>query len=454
MERFLDLTRAITLFRILIRLTVALALQGLPGWARKDPPLPVRMRLALEGFGVTYLKLGQFLATRFDLLPLDVCRELGQLFDHVAPMSFEKVRDVIEQEFQQPLEQLFSAFDRQPVASASIAQVHRARTLQGHDVAVKVQRPGISRVFDADVRNLRRLSQMIDRLGLLGNLSAVDAIEVFASYTRREMDFVIEGQTADRLRSRTINGEIVPLIHWQGTKQRVLTMDFINGLSLAQVHRLKWKGNEDEIRAELPNLNIACALHNIAVAVLHQLFTSGFFHADPHPGNVIICKDNIIAFVDFGIFGSLTDSQRKTLSSYIQGLSQGNVTASFRQLMKLLTPSDSTDCVTFEREIKSILRRWYRAVSDPTLPIQERQSGKFSGEMIESIRRHRMRMGMDTLLFWRALTALDSTAAILSDNFDLLSELRRFFFETRRQEWFRGLTDHLTGSETLRTLRS
>ena len=441
---FLDLGRAKTLIQVLFRVTIALVLQCLPAWARRSPPLSVRVRRALEGVGVTYLKLGQFLATRFDFLPQDICRELGELFDHVAPMSFEEVCDVIKEEFQQPLEQLFSAFDSHPVASASIAQIHRARTLQGRDVAVKVQRPGIARLFDADVRNLRRLSWMIDKLGLVGNLAAVEAIELFAANTRRELDFVIEGQTADRLRSKAINGEIVPSIDWQRTKQRVLTMDFIEGLTLAQVQRLKWKGSEDEIRTTLPDLNIACALHNIAVAVLHQLFTSGFFHADPHPGNVIICKNNNIAFVDFGIFGNLSDSHRKTFSIYIEGLSRGNITASFHQLMKFLKPSDDTDYLTFEREIKSILRRWYRAVSDPTLPISERQSGKYSSEMIESIRRHRVRMEMDTLLFWRTLMALESSATILSDDFDLLGELRRFFFETRRQEWLQGLIDHLT----------
>ena len=161
-------------------------------------------------------------------------------------------------------------------------------------------------------------------------------------------------------------------------------MDFIDGLSLAQIQRLKWKGNEDEVRAKLPNLDINCALHNVAVAMLHQLFISGFFHADPHPGNVIICENNTAAFVDFGIFGDLSDARRKTFSAYIESLSQGNVTVSFRQLMKFLEPTDKTDTAAFEREIKGILSRWYHAASDPTLPMRERQSGKYSGEMMEA----------------------------------------------------------------------
>jgi ubiquinone biosynthesis protein len=447
-ETLFDLGRAAGLLRVLIRFGFALCWPRLRGQRSNWSTLAVQVRVALEELGLVYLKFGQFLATRFDLLPPAVCRELAKLFDQVPPISFQNVREVLEADLEQPLERLYAAFDQRPLASATIAQVHKARTHEGRHVAVKVQRPGIVHLFESDIRNLRRVSRVIDRLGFFGHVSLAEVIEAFALYTRREMDFLVEGQAADRLRTTTINGEVVPAIHWQRTTQRVLTMDFVEGLTLARINELLREGNRDRILAELPEFDIDLTLHNIAIAVLHQLFTVGFFHGDPHPGNVIVRRDNRVAFVDFGIFGYLSGYHRETLSQYIDSLSRGDIEESFRQLMKLVRTSENTDCNAFEREIKIVLERWYRVVSDPSVPVAERRSAKYSNNLIDAIRRYHVRMGMDTLLFWRVLTMLDLSATFLSEHFDLLAELRNFFMEGRRTELFRWLTDQVFGNKS------
>jgi len=159
-----------------------------------------RIRLAFEQLGVTYIKLGQYLALRFDVVPRDVVDELNKLFDEVPPAPLEEVIEAIAVELGAPVEALFESFDRRTVAAASVAQVYEARTVAGERVAVKVRRPNVIPVFDADMRNLRRIARVADAVGLLGRLSAREALDEFATWTRREFDFVREGRTADRLR--------------------------------------------------------------------------------------------------------------------------------------------------------------------------------------------------------------------------------------------------------------
>ncbi|HZB98218.1 MAG TPA: AarF/UbiB family protein, partial [Candidatus Sulfotelmatobacter sp.] len=173
------------------------------------------------------------------------------------------------------------------------------------------------------------------------------------------------------------------------------------------------------------------ALHNLSVASMHQLFVTGFFHADPHPGNILVLRDSSVAFVDFGIFGELSVRERDLLATYIENLAIGNINTAFRYFSQLLTPTPATDLREFQHDLKDVLRRWYEAARDLSLPAKERHTGKYSTETIELIRKHRVIMSMETLLFWRALIALDSSALRFPEHFDLVAELRSFFTEMR-----------------------
>lgn len=422
-----DLRRTTVLLWQALRLCVALLIPRWSGGQR----LEVLVRKSLQDLGMTGLKMGQFLALRSDLLPPEVCRELGKLFEDATPMDFSTVRFVIESDLGEPLENLFSDFQTAPIAAASIAQVHEARSRDGERVAVKVQRPNLERIFNADMRNLRRFAIVIDALGILGELSLVSVADEFAKYTRRELDFLTEGRTADRLRASAVSQEIVPRIFWGLSTRRVLTMEFVGGVSLGKATALLAAGRGQELFRILPDLNLSKATHNLAFAFLHQLFVTGFFQADPHPGNVLLCPGNRVAFLDFGIFGEVSPMQKEVLARYIEEVSMGKLDEAVRYYARVYTPSDRTDLDAFRREAKAVLNGWYESSKAAGSPFRQRMVARFSDEMLGAVRHHHLRISIDTLLFWRAMIVLDATLLQLWDGFDLLSELREFFAQYR-----------------------
>jgi len=388
----------------------------------------VRLRLALESLGLTYLKFGQYLAMRQDLVAADVARELQKLFERVTPASFEEVRAVVEAELGGPLEQFYREFRPEPIAAASVAQVHAAQLLDGRRVAVKVQRPDVRRIFFADIRNLRRFAALVDATGVTGTVSLSDLVEEFAVWTERELDFRLEAATADRLRAGALPFEHAPLVYWELTATRVLTMDLIEGISLAELAQIFESGGAPAIQARLPGLDLHLALKHFAMASLHQIFERRFFHGDPHPGNLLIRADHSIVFVDFGIFGELTPYEAGYLRRFIEAVATGNVAAAVRHYMKQLTPTPETDQRAFRHASIQIFRRWYEASRNAERStVADRRLGRYSGEIIEQVRRYHLRMGMNTMLFWRAMDALDSSALRFPGYLDLLSTMREFF---------------------------
>ncbi|MFL6335536.1 MAG: ABC1 kinase family protein [Pyrinomonadaceae bacterium] len=426
----LDIQRVLTLLRVVLKYGAKPLLRRI-FLAPQLPHAGAGLRLALEELGLTYLKLGQFLALRFDILPAEVCRELNRLFEAVPPMSFEEVQTRVESELNAPLGVAFSVFNRVPIAAASVAQVHEAYTHGNEKVAVKVQRPGIERLFAADMRNLRRLAKLIDFIGIAGAFSAQEIADQFAGWTEREMDFIAEGRTAERLRKNAAPYEAVPQIHWGLTTKKVLTMEFIEGVSVARIADMMDAGRTEELAALLPNLDLSVTGGHIAFAVLRQLFVFGFFQGDPHPGNILIRADNTIAFVDFGIFGELTNQQRENLAGFFENIALGNIEQAFRYYAKQHTPTVDTDLKAFERDGKAILRRWYQTSVNPHTTPEERHMGRYAMQMIEAVRQHRLRTDPDTVLLWRALYALDASSERLSDYFDMMAQIRAFFLGFR-----------------------
>ncbi|WP_077228438.1 ABC1 kinase family protein [Sphingomonas hengshuiensis] len=391
------------------------------------------IRRAIEDLGLTYLKFGQFMAMRFDILPPALCQELARLFEAVEPVPFADIHAVIAAELGAAPEHLYDRLDPVPIASASVAQVHVAWTRAGEKVAVKVQRPGIGPIFEADMRLLAAYGGMLDRLGLSSVFSVRETVEEFAQWTRGELDFTQEGHVAERLRREAGPWERFPRIHWDLTSRRVLTSEFIEGPTLGKVlARMEQLGDGPEAEAELrrtfPSLDLSLFSHNLVQSVLHQLFSRGFFHGDPHPGNVIVGLDNQVTFVDFGIFGALHPRQRCVLARQIQRISIGDVDGCYDCVrQQYVAATDRTDWRAFERETKDRLRAWYRASMDPSSSLKARHLGNHSGEIIDAARRHGLRGGSSTLLYWRALYMLDASALKLGAHVDLFAEMALFF---------------------------
>ncbi len=430
-ETLLDLKRAFLLVWKCLQYGMFPLADYLPFPPFRRLGFAVRFRRALEDLGLTYLKLGQFLALRFDVLPREVCEELSRLFEGAAPLSADVSRAIVETELGGPLESFFSEFATEPIASASVAAVHRAVMRNGELVAVKIQRPGLEPIFRADIRNLLRVARLVDASGKFGRLSATGMVREFANWTLRELDFTIEARTAERLHRAAPSFVIIPRVYWNMTTRRVLAMEYVEGLSASQLANILARGGSELVHSYLPNLDMDLSLQRLADACLSQLFVDGFFHGDPHPGNILFRNDNLVAFLDFGIFGSLRDSERETLAGQIERLALGDIEASFRFYLQQLEPTEETDFEKFRREAMDTLRRWHHALANPESTIQERHLAKYTAEMIDVSRRNELRYGLNYLLFWRAINNLNATLWLIAPDYDLMGQLRSFFARIR-----------------------
>jgi ubiquinone biosynthesis protein len=430
-DLLLDIRRGLLAFGKILKFGIFPFAGHLPiGFFRRNS-FAVRFRRCLEELGLTYLKLGQFLALRFDILPPEVCLELNNLFENIPPMPRELARSIVETELGGPIDRIFASFSVEPIAAASVAQVHDATTATGQRVAVKIQRPGLDRIFKADIRNLQRLAAIGQRLGLFGQLSARGMVEQFANWTLRELDFRIEGRTGEQVARDARPEVVVPAIYWPLTTQRVLTMDFIEGVSAAHLRSFLEHSDAEQLRARLPGFDQATALHNFVFASLSQLFVAGFFHGDPHPGNILFLPNNKVAFIDFGIFGALTGVEREIVTGQIENLAVGHLATSYRFYARQVVATPDTDMDRFRTDVLEVLGRWYRALMQKDAPIEERHLARYTGEMINVSRRHGLIYDLNYLLFWRALNNLNATLWHVDPDYDLIRELRAFFMEVR-----------------------
>ena len=271
-----------------------------------------RVRLALEELGPTFIKLGQFASNRPDILPADLVSALETLQDRVAPFSQKESCELIESELGKPLSELFAHFELSPFASASMAQVHKAELCDGTVVAVKVQRPGIAELIGVDLEIMYTLARLIER-HIYGAqyFNPVQLVDEFSGAIRKELDFNTEAMHFDHFR-RNFEGDPsvhIPTVFHKLTSRRVLTTEFINGIKVTNIDELAAAGLDPK--------KIASAGAN---AILTQIFEHGFFHADPHPGNILVEAGNVLCFLDLGMIGILTPSSRAHLGSIIVGV--------------------------------------------------------------------------------------------------------------------------------------
>ena len=337
-------------------------------WGDRPPPEPeersargVRLRELLDELGPTFVKFGQLLSTRPDVVPPDIIAELRGLQDDVRPVPFAAVRQVVESELGLELEKLFVEFEERPIAAASIGQVHRAVLPNGDRVAVKVQRPDAPRQIDADLALLYQAARVIkERVRALDFIDAHELVDEFAQQIRSELDYAREGRNAETFRRNFRNDERVhvPKVYWTYSRSRVLTLEFIDGVQLVDL----------PIETSLERRRQVA--HTMSDAWMAMIFRDGFFHGDPHPANVLVLDDGRIGLVDFGAVGRLTDEDMTKLTRMFIDAAQERVDMLPKRLSDLGVryPPDRED--DYRARINDLYYRYYGASLSEIDPLE------------------------------------------------------------------------------------
>lgn len=381
---------------------------------------PQRLRMALEELGPTFIKFGQILSTRPDLLPVEYTTELGKLQDDVGPEPFTSVQETLEAEFEGAIGQRFREIDPVPVATASIAQVHRATTREGQSVVVKVRKQGLERVINQDLWVLHLLAEFLAGWPGLRLFDPEGVVRYFERSLRRELDFDYERYNAVRMRENLgVDSRVyVPLVHHDLSTSRVLTMEFLEGRKLSVLR--------DEPLPPDEAIELGTA---IAVSVLTQIFEHGFYHADPHPGNFILMSDGRVGLIDFGNAGKFTTQMIDDLLVLIVTLIRRNFDGLARWILKQGRPAKEVDPRELASELMDVL--------DPAYGVSlgDIRVGPLVNSLFEILVRHAIALPAQYVHVGRTLVTLEGVLRSCSPGLEILPTIRPYASRLFRSRW-------------------
>jgi len=383
-----------------------------------------RIRMAFEELGPTFVKMGQILSTRPDLIPVALAEELSKLQDSVPPFPFEQAKDLIEAELDGSISEIFMSIDEAPLAAASIAQVHRARLSSGQDVVVKVRRPGIERKVSIDLEILLHLAGLAERhVPELGFYRPTRIVEEFARVIEREMDFSVEALYMQRFARQFAGNDAihVPAFFAGYSTTRILTMEYIEGIKASNIEMLDAGGYDRKLIASRG-----------AQLVLDQIFKFGLFHADPHPGNIFILPGNVICYVDFGMMGTVDQRSREDFVDILTGYVGNDEMKTAQAVLKVVEWEEEPDRRALERDLSDFMEIYlYR-------PLKELRVGDVLQELLNIISRHRLLIPADLYLMIKTLTEMEGLGLRLDPDFDMVEKATPYIKEIKMQKFSPG----------------
>jgi len=419
---FGDLVSRIGLTNVLERTGRALHWNNADEFAHMPPPK--RVRLALEEMGPTFVKLGQILATRVDLFEVEWIAEFSKLQDSAPAAPWDDVRKQLTEDLGAPPEEVFTVFSPEPLAAASIAQVHRARLEDGSEVIVKVRRPGIRPIVEADLRWLARLAQLAEAESK--ELRAFHPLEVVHQFTqslRQELDFAVECRNAERIRDNfsgyhdkdnpndkgascdtELPPIIIPRVYWAWTGERICVQEFIAGIP-----------GRDLLAVDQAGLDRKILARRGAHAVLKMIVEDGFFHADPHSGNVFYLPGNRIAIIDFGMVGRLAEERRDQLTRLLLGLVQQEPER-VANVMLDWTSDSAVDEENLIQEVQTFVDQYHGVA------LKQLSLGAMLSDLVAILRRHHLTLPADLTLLVKTFISLEGMGRELDPEFDMASE--------------------------------
>lgn len=401
-----------------------------------------RVRMALEELGPTFVKMGQILSTRPDLIPVEFIQELSKLQDDVPPFPFSQVRQIVESELKSPMGAMFQEFKEAPLAAASIGQVHRAQLKSGENVIVKVQRPGIHTTIETDMEIMLHLATLVEKhIEEWGVHHPTRIVEEFSRSLEREIDYTIEASNTERFARQFMGNPAVyvPRIFREASTGRILTMEFIDGVKVSDIDELDEKSFDRKIIASRG-----------ADLMLEQVFKYGFFHADPHPGNIFILPENVICYIDFGMMGRVDRSAREAFADIVHGYVSRDESRITDALLRIVEWDKEPDRRALERDIADFVELYLHKT------LKELRIENILQQLLELITRHRMRLPPDIFLMAKASAQAEGLGLALDPDFDMTEKAAPFIkrIKLERLHPKRVMDDFLnSGGEVIQLLK-
>ncbi|BAS58213.1 putative unusual protein kinase [Leptolyngbya boryana IAM M-101] len=395
----------------------------------KLPP-PAVLRNILVDLGPVYVKLGQLLSTRPDLLPAEYIDALSTLQAEVPPVDWAEIEVVLRKQFSQPLEEVFASVNYTPVAAGSIAQTHYAVLKDGRAVALKVQRPGLSAVVEQDIALIRLMARLVAQTDFGQYYDIVAIAEEFAEALRNELDFTQEARYTDQLR-QNLSGTrwfdasqlVVPQIYWEYTTDKLVAMEWLDGVAVLSAFPpiSAAEGVVDlQRREEISTLLLR--------AFFQQICLDGFFHADPHPGNVFYLKDGRVALLDCGMVGRLDPRTQQLILELVLAIVNLDAQRCTQLVLQLAPPIQPINRVKLETEFDRLLRRYY------SLNISQVNFSKLVYEVLQIVRDNKVRVPGNLGLCAKAIANLEGIARSLDPNFNIPNKIRPMMTEVFQRQ--------------------
>ncbi|PKM79198.1 MAG: ABC transporter [Firmicutes bacterium HGW-Firmicutes-13] len=365
-----------------------------------------RIRLVVEDLGTTFIKIGQILSTRADLLPHDWTAELSKLQDQVHPFSFPEVRKQVENELGQTLEELFEFIDAEPLAAASIGQVHRAGLKGGKEIVIKVQRPDIEETIKTDLEILFDLARLLEKhTDWAKSYELREAVMEFEKILMDELNYLIEGQNIDVFRRNFSQDPkvYIPEVYWDYTTKKVLTMEYIKGVKLNETKRLTEMG-----------LDVGEIAFNLSNSIFKQIVIDGIFHGDPHPGNIMVYPDGRIVLLDFGIIGVIDDDMKEKFGTLLIAQVSRNTEALMRAFLSLGIAPPAVNRRELRQDMERLQHKYY------DLPLSKIKLGETMKEFMSLAFQYDIRMPGEFTLLAKTLVVLEGLVSRLAPHISLM----------------------------------
>lgn len=378
---------------------------------REEEVIPTvfqRVRLALEELGPSFVKLGQVLSTRKDILPADLIEELQKLQEDATPFPYEEARQQIKANVGAEIEEIFDQFEPTPIASASIGQVYHAYLKSGEEVIVKVQRPGIRAKVEADISVMTWGATVLEKYFPAARVyNLLERVREFGRFIREEMDYLVEARYCDVFRKNFENDEhvYIPKVYWEYTNSKILVMEYVHGIRARDLEALERAGYD---RVEVAK--------TIGRAYAKMILEDGFFHADPHPGNIFVQGSNKFALIDFGMVGRLDKETKGYVAHYFLALVNQDAPALTEILFRLYKLPRDVDRQALKRDVGRLMAKYY-GVSLGSVNI-----GEIVNDLMEIIYKYKIIVPGEFTLFDKTFVTLDGIGKQLAPEFDLLEE--------------------------------